>query len=198
MLAIPVLRSRVAPVLNWCSKVLLFPKSALDRSSCEEVTLPDGTDPFERLRVLQGKGVSTLVCGALSPDLLHYAEDLELEVICGVAGRIPEVLEAYREHKLDQPDFWLPGCRCRRRVAENERRSAMLKEAGEGSEKGPGKEKTRGGARWMGGRKAGPGGECVCPVCGTLAPHERGKPCTQVICPSCGCQMSRVWEREEI
>lgn len=191
MLAIPIFRSRVAPVLNWCSKVLLFPKGASDSSSCEEVTLPDSIDAFERMRVLQSKGVTTLVCGALSPGLLHYAEDLELEVICGVAGRVSDVLEAYREHKLDQPHFRLPGCRCGRRFGEEERRSSMTGRAGRGVRQGQGKKRAPGGGGRMGGVSAGPGGECICPKCGTLAPHERGTPCTQVVCPSCGCQMTR-------
>ncbi len=38
---------------------------------------------------------------------------------------------------------------------------------------------------------AGPGGECVCPSCGTTAPHQVGAPCYQVECPSCGKPMVR-------
>jgi hypothetical protein len=45
----------------------------------------------------------------------------------------------------------------------------------------------------MGGMRpgAGPGGECICPKCGTTAPHQAGVPCFQVNCPSCGTQMVR-------
>jgi len=43
----------------------------------------------------------------------------------------------------------------------------------------------------MGGTKlgSGPGGECVCPSCGTTAPHEIEKPCYQQKCPKCGAAM---------
>jgi predicted Fe-Mo cluster-binding NifX family protein len=191
MLAIPVFRSRVAPVLNWCSRVLLFPEGAPDIASYEEVTLPGGADPFERLRILQRKGVTTLVCGALSPDLLHYAEDLEVDVICGVAGSISDVIEAYREHKLDQSRSLLPGCRCGRRSGGMEGNSTMPGRTGRGSGQGQGKKGAQGGQGRMGGRSAGPGGECICPRCGTVAPHKRGTPCIQVVCPGCGHQMSR-------
>ena len=37
----------------------------------------------------------------------------------------------------------------------------------------------------------GPGGFCVCPVCGTKIPHQRGIPCYQQRCPKCGQRMIR-------
>jgi len=37
----------------------------------------------------------------------------------------------------------------------------------------------------------GPGGECVCPDCGTKAPHQRGVPCYEHKCPKCGQAMTR-------
>ena len=51
----------------------------------------------------------------------------------------------------------------------------------------------RGGGRGrMGGFKLGPGGNCVCPNCGKKVAHQRGNPCTQISCPSCGMKMTRV------
>ncbi|MGV8075130.1 MAG: NifB/NifX family molybdenum-iron cluster-binding protein [Syntrophobacteraceae bacterium] len=178
MLAVPVFRSRVAPVFNWCSKILLFPENSPDNSSCEEVALSDTADPFERLRVLHRKGVTTLICGALSPDLLNYAEDLKIEIICGVAGGVSDVLDAYKEHKLDQPHFLLPGCRCIRRAGGTERRCAMPGN--------PEKGNVRRGTEHAGGRKAGPDDESICPKCGTAAHFGKYTPCAQLRCPGCG------------
>jgi cation diffusion facilitator family transporter len=48
--------------------------------------------------------------------------------------------------------------------------------------------------RWkgrMGGSGMGPGGECVCPRCGSTAPHQRGTPCFRQACPKCGARMAR-------
>ncbi|MGC9003960.1 MAG: hypothetical protein ACP5KZ_04555 [bacterium] len=43
----------------------------------------------------------------------------------------------------------------------------------------------------MGGFSAGPGGECICPNCGTVVPHKRSVPCSQMKCPKCGSPMTR-------
>jgi len=45
--------------------------------------------------------------------------------------------------------------------------------------------------RMPGGFGLGPGGDCVCPKCGTKAAHQRGVPCYQQKCPKCGAAMSR-------
>jgi hypothetical protein len=108
-LAVPVFRSRVAPVLNWCSRIVIFSSSALICGSGQELLLLHKS-AFERLRILSEEGVGTLICGALSPTLLGYGDRLGLSIICGVAGRIDEVCLAYHRQQLDQPHFWLPGC----------------------------------------------------------------------------------------
>jgi len=48
-----------------------------------------------------------------------------------------------------------------------------------------------GGKGRMGGRALGPVGDCVCTQCGTRAPHQRGVPCYEQMCPKCGIPMVR-------
>jgi Zn finger protein HypA/HybF involved in hydrogenase expression len=45
----------------------------------------------------------------------------------------------------------------------------------------------------MGGSRAGagPGGECMCPKCGTTVTHDVGTPCYFMKCPKCGSKMVR-------
>jgi hypothetical protein len=210
MIAIPIMRGRVAPVLNWCSRLLIFPPIP-EGGEAEELCAPD-LGPVERLQLLQEKGVHTLICGALSADLQHSATKLGLKIIPGVAGEVGEVLRAYWENHLDRPEFWLPGCQGARRYRQGlgqEQCLASTEQQG-GKQAMPGGTGGKGGGRGQGGgqggrcRRAGvgPGGSgggpgagmtdvCVCPACGAQAPHERGIPCLQVKCPQCGKAMVR-------
>ncbi len=41
----------------------------------------------------------------------------------------------------------------------------------------------------------GPGGECVCPGCGTTVSHRKGTRCQDEHCPRCGARMLRQGSR---
>jgi len=116
MIAIPVLRSRVAPVLDWCSRMQIFPADPFYAGAGEEIVLPE-LPGHQKLQVLREKGVTCLICGALSAELHLCARHLGIHIVCGVAGEIAEVLESFWRQQLDQPRFWLPGCggQCRYR-----------------------------------------------------------------------------------
>lgn len=108
IVAIPLFRFRVAPVLNWCTSVFLIPHGEIDRSLGKEVILPE-MNCFERLRILSERKVDTLICGALSADLFDYGRSLGVRIIHGIAGGIDEVLLAFRDGELSDPRFRMPG-----------------------------------------------------------------------------------------
>jgi predicted Fe-Mo cluster-binding NifX family protein len=205
MIAIPVMRARVAPVLNWCSRILLFPEASGDGGGAE-LQLPD-LEPLERLQILRQKGVSTLICGALSLELLQGAKHHGLKVISGVAGEVDEVLKAYREDRLQEPEFWLPGCRGPLRYRQGYKEADDSTYFGEqggnvnmpggrgGRGQGGGRCRSQGAGGGTGGAGGGPTAGtqnlCRCPACGASVPHERGIPCFQVNCPQCGKAMVR-------
>jgi predicted Fe-Mo cluster-binding NifX family protein len=207
MLAIPVFRSRVAPVLNWCSKIFIIPENETDKAAGREIVLYDMSG-FDRLRALRERGVDTLICGALSPRLLHYGEYLGLRIIHGVAGEIDEVLRAYHEQQLDQPLFRIPGCQTRRHchgkrnglrdntLESQIKRHRLPVESEEQNGADAASQKRESDRRCENGiprGEAGTGqrGFCVCLQCGAKLPHERGIPCFQMHCPACGRPMGR-------
>ena len=62
---------------------------------------------------------------------------------------------------------------------------------GAGGGRGQGRGGGRGGGAGGGGLGFGPRGECICPTCGTVAPHQPALPCREMKCPKCGNQMTR-------
>jgi hypothetical protein len=206
MIAIPVHQSRVAPVLDWCSTILLVPKNTgKSWQDAERMTIK--TSIFDLLRLLHDKDVSPIICGALSPHALCYGQHLGLEFICGISGAIGEIVDAYRAGKLDQSCFRLPGCAWAVQPRPSTVPSpyhhgseqggiTMPGNQGKGGQKGSqqGKGKGRGCAgRGKGGVMGGASLEavCVCPQCAREAPHSRGVPCTQLACQECGAPLVR-------
>lgn len=221
MVAVAVSRGRVAPVLDWCTQILLIhPSKDLEHGGI--VWDVAASSPYETLERLKNHQVTTLICGALSRELLLYAEGLGLHVVHGVAGEIGQVVEAYGSGRLNEPDFWMPGCRGPRRYrpcrfefnAKGEKNMAPGKGRGcgfsgggfaqgraQGKRQGQGQGRGQGG----GGRGRGQGGQgmgmgrgvqgppafCVCPDCGEKVPHRQGVPCVNMTCPKCGHSMVR-------
>jgi len=62
---------------------------------------------------------------------------------------------------------------------------------GQGPGTGRGMGKGQGRGRMGGPYAAGPGGQCVCPKCGSRTTHAAGQPCNQYACPKCGTTMTR-------
>ena len=188
MLAIPVLRSRVAPVLNWCSRIQIFPEEPSGENLSQELIMPH-LEAAQRLQVLRDHGVSTLICGALSADLLRCARNLGLTVVSGVAGEVEEVVQSYRQNNLDHPRFRLPGCRGACRYRSGLRRDQDRLCNGQAKPGGRSGRSNRDRTRTPG---PGPGGFCRCPACRFQVDHEQGIPCIQVRCPRCGHLMERT------
>jgi hypothetical protein len=194
MLAIPVFRDRVAPVLHWCSKIIIIPEAGPDAASARQIDVMK-ENFFEQMRRLREQGIKTLICGALLPEMLHYGESIGLRIIHGISGEIEEVLQAYREQKLDRPKYWLPGCYGQRRYKGGARCTGRGDDEIPGGAEpgGPETGPARKGSSDLPGENAagGPGGFCVCPECGSRKQHERGIPCSQVHCPACHSSMTR-------
>jgi predicted Fe-Mo cluster-binding NifX family protein len=204
-LAIPIFRSRVAPVLNWCSKMLILGEKATSCMAGQEVLLLN-MDAFDRLRLLQTEGIQTLICGAVSSDLLSFGNRIGFHIISGVAGDIDEVLQAYQARELDQPRFWLPGCARLQHYPGGapteavDGRAPRSKPTESSAAVGldtsvdakPSRKLAPSSSKGCTGSPRGAsGGFSTCPRCGMKIRHGRGRPRLQVCCPRCDIPTTR-------
>ena len=192
MLAIPVFRARVAPVLDWCSKIVIFPEEGPDKTSGQQIDVIR-ENIYELMRTLREQGIETLICGALSYKMLNYGESIGLRIIHGIAGEIEEVLQAYHDDRLDQPRYWLPGSSGQRRHKGGAKCAGKDRIASGGEFGGP---RTggppHGSGRLQGDKGAGgPEGFFVCPECGSKVLRKRGILRSEVRCPKCSSSMTR-------
>ncbi len=167
--AIPIFGTRISPVFDSCLRVSVIEINGKRETWRDDIIL-NGFGLEKRLVILQEAGINTLICGGISGYSYNLLESAGIRVISGIAGDVVEVLRAFKEDRLDQPSFYMPGY-C---GGELGRRGKSGRYRGKG-----------------GGRGSGPGGYCICPECGRKLTHYRGKPCYSEGCPVCGTLMNR-------
>jgi quinolinate synthase len=106
--AIPIFRSRVAPVFDTCLSVLLIQIENERQTGKTELHF-DKLSPVERVSALKRAGVTTLICGGITRALDKLLKGSGISVIRGVAGEVEEVLRAFMSDRLDEPQFCMPG-----------------------------------------------------------------------------------------
>ena len=97
ILAIPVFRSRVAPVFDSCLRAFVIPIEDTSEGERSELGLKNFS-LTERVSVLKSAGVTTLICGGISDTLHAMLESSGVCVIPGIAGEVEEVFSAFLSH----------------------------------------------------------------------------------------------------
>ena len=107
-IAIPVWEDKVSPVLDTASRLLIVEVEDQKESSRFETFL-DVQDVNRRCVRIQGLGVNTLICGAISQPFLRWLTASGIDIIPGISGHPEDVLEAYLEGNLSDSRFLMPG-----------------------------------------------------------------------------------------
>jgi len=118
--AFSVWESRIAPLFDTARKVYLV--ESRDGRTVSESDHTLAGDLPQRFTWLVEQGVDTLVCGAVSRPLQERLSAAGIRVIPFVAGGLREVIQAWRDGKLNGAAFAMPGCCGRRR--QRRRRAA--------------------------------------------------------------------------
>jgi len=106
--AIPIFRSRVAPVFDYCVRVSVFDIGHDRQTERNELYL--GTlAPTGRVGALIKEGVTALICGGISDALEKMLQTSGISVIGGIAGQVDEVLKAFMSDRINEPQYCMPG-----------------------------------------------------------------------------------------
>ena len=112
-IAIPVHESRISPVFDTASHLLLVDAGG-GREMGRLTTPLTGSSQGQRVERLAELGVWVLICGGISAPLARLIEAIGIRVIPWTAGPVEYVLQAYLAGRLSGNRFLMPGC-CRRR-----------------------------------------------------------------------------------
>jgi predicted Fe-Mo cluster-binding NifX family protein len=125
--AIPACRERVSPVFDTAGIVLVVDLDGGDPIARIAVDLPEGL-PRNRVTRLADNGVDVLLCGAISRPLHEMLEAAGIEVKPFLLGPVDELIRAYIEDRLSEPQYIMPGCYGRRRRQRGRRRNGTKRE----------------------------------------------------------------------
>jgi len=107
-IAIPVFQSRVSPVFDCCSQVLIVDIEQNREMKRTEITL-ENLSEFERLNLLNKLGVTIVICAGISQSFHDKLVVAEISLITGIAGEVCKVLSAFMCDRLTDPCFHMPG-----------------------------------------------------------------------------------------
>ena len=107
-IGIPVFESRVSPVLDACSRLLVVDIDGGREVGRMEISL-EKSSLLERIEVLARWGVCKIICAGVSDIMCRYLAARNIALTSGIAGKLEEILKAYICNKLDDPSFVMPG-----------------------------------------------------------------------------------------
>jgi predicted Fe-Mo cluster-binding NifX family protein len=112
-IAVPIFQSRISPVLDSCTRIVVVDIDQNREVERKEVYL-DELSLSERLHVLQNSHVTTVICGGITEVFHNMLSSAHISVITGIAGEAEEVVTAFIADRLDDERFVMPGYRKQR------------------------------------------------------------------------------------
>jgi predicted Fe-Mo cluster-binding NifX family protein len=107
--AIPTRSERISPVFDSAGQILLVELD--DGRECSRCVAPMPGDSLAgRVSRLKELRVAVLICGGISRPLQQMIEAEGIRVHPWTAGPVDEVLEAYRQGRLHEAQYLMPGC----------------------------------------------------------------------------------------
>jgi len=105
---IPIFQSRVSPVFDTCTTVLII-KFEQDLEIERGETYLDELSLTDRVNILLKLNVTVLICGGISDVFYNMLKNAGIRLISGIAGKADQVFDAFISGHLDEPIFYMPG-----------------------------------------------------------------------------------------
>jgi len=106
--AVPVFMGRISPVLDACTQLILLDPDGKQAAARSRICIA-GVSIIERAGWIRQHGIRVIICGAVSDFFYTLLKEAGVELICGIAGNIDDVIDAYRKGALAEPRFRMPG-----------------------------------------------------------------------------------------
>jgi len=108
-IAIPVQGDHVATVFEAAEDLLLIEKRAGPAADLSRVPFTKNTN-IDKVAFLKERNVDVLICGALSGFMRRMIESAGIRVTPFIRGPVEDVVDAFLRGKLEDPQFFMPGC----------------------------------------------------------------------------------------
>lgn len=110
--ALAVWDGRVSPVFDVSQEVLILDIVERSVGASSSLMLGNGA-AGDRSRRLAEQGVGTLICGAVSNEMMRELNREGIEVIGFVTGEVGTIIEAFAAGELPDARYAMPGCTMR-------------------------------------------------------------------------------------
>ncbi len=108
-IAMPVCGNRVSTVFDAADELLIIDNTTGASPELSRIHWSDDT-LIARTTQIRELGVQVLICGALSDTVERMLNAAGVQVIPFIRGTADEVFEAFRNGRLQEKRFYLPGC----------------------------------------------------------------------------------------
>jgi predicted Fe-Mo cluster-binding NifX family protein len=107
-IAIPIFHQRVSPVLDTCTRLLVIDYEGQTEVDRREVAF-DMYSLSERFDIVKKLDPDAIICCGISEAFDRMLQTAGVRLICGIAGDVQQVAEAFLCNRLDAPRFRMPG-----------------------------------------------------------------------------------------
>ena len=109
-IALPIFQARISPVLDACRDLIVVDIEDGKEEKRMTVSLAEMSRE-ERCAAIAGRNIDTIICAGISDRMSCYLENRGIHLVSGVAGNIDRIVAAYRQGRLCEERYLMPGRR---------------------------------------------------------------------------------------